>query len=536
MNQPRVNLTARLDAAQRDPAMVKLALALQQDRLDIAEQGLRARLRQDPVDVAAIRMMAEVAARLGRYSDAEKLLARALQLAPDFHAARSNYVTVLHRQSKFIAAYQNANMLIAAQPEDFGHLALKAGVLVRTGDYDEAIALYERILERFPEQPRLWVSLGHVLKTVGRQLESVAAYRKAIALAPSFGDAYWSLANLKTVTLGDDDRAAMALALEEATSQSDRYHLHFALGKAFEDAKNWEAAFTHYAQGNRLRRAELPYNADRTTEHVEHSCALLTKVAFAQRAEGGHLANDPIFIVGLPRSGSTLIEQILASHSEVEGTMELPDIGTIAADLGGRGSGEDDPAGYLPRLLALSPEERSTLGQRYLDGTRVQRKTDRPRFIDKMPNNFLHIGIIHLILPNAVIIDARRDPMATGFSCFKQHFSRGQGFTYNLNDLGRYLNDYAKLLSHFDSALPGRILRISHEALVAEPEQIIRNMLAHCGLRFEADCLAPHKTDRAVRTASSEQVRQPINADALEHWRHFEPWLEPLQSTLIPVS
>lgn len=516
--------------------MVKLALALQQDRLDVAEPGLRARLREDPVDVAAIRMMAEVAARLGRYGDAEKLLARALQLAPEFHAARSNYVTVLHRQSKFAAAYEHADILITAQPEDFGHLALKAGVLVRTGGYDEAISLYERILARFPEQPRLWVSLGHVLKTVGRQPESVAAYRKAIALAPSFGDAYWSLANLKTVTLGADDRRAMIAALEEATSQADRYHLHFALGKAFEDAKEWEAAFTQYAEGNRLRRTELPYNADRTTEHVEHSCTLLTRAVFAERAEGGHLANDPIFIVGLPRSGSTLIEQILASHSEVEGTMELPDIGTIAADLSGRGSGKDDPAGYLPRLLAMSPEERSSLGQRYLDGTRVQRKTSRPRFIDKMPNNFLHVGLIHLILPNALIIDARRDPMATGFSCFKQHFSRGQGFTYSLTDLSRYLNDYAQLMAHFDSVLTGRILRVSHESLVAEPERIIRDMLTHCRLPFEAGCLAPHKTDRAVRTASSEQVRQPINSNALDHWRHFEPWLEPLRSTLNQLS
>jgi len=454
--------------------MVKLALALQQDRLDIAEQGLPVRLREAPLVFGAIRKIGEVAARLGRYSDAEKLLARALQLAPDFHAARSNYVTVLHRQSKFTAAYEHADMLIAAQPEDFGHLALKAGVLVRTGGYDEAIGLYQRILTRFPEQPRLWVSLGHVLKTVGCQLESVAAYRKAIALAPSFGDAYWSLANLKTVTFGADDRAAMGLALEQATSQADRYHLHFALGKAFEDAKEWEPAFRHYAEGNRLRRTELPYNADRTTEHVEHSQNLLTKAAFAERTEGGHPASDPIFIVGLPRSGSTLIEQILASHSEVEGTMELPDIGTIAADLAGRGNGEDDPAGYLPRLLALSSEERSTLGQRYLDGTRVQRKTVRPLFIDKMPNNFLHVGLIHLILPNAVIIDARRDPMATGFSCFKQHFSRGQGFTYSLIDVGRYLNDYAKLMAHFEGALPGRILRVSHEALVSGPDRLIR--------------------------------------------------------------
>ncbi len=528
----RVDLAARLDAAQKDSAMVALALALQQGRLDIAERGLRARLREDPVDVAAIRMMAEVAARLGRYRDAEKLLGRALELAPDFHAARANYVTILQRQSKFEATCAQADRLIAAQPEDFGHLALKAGVLVRTGGYEEAVALYQKVLALFPDQPRLWVSIGHVLKTVGRQTESVAAYRKAITLAPAFGDAYWSLANLKTVVLDANDRAAMAVALDTATSPSDRYHLHFALGKAFEDAGEWETAFVHYAEGNRLRRSELPYNADRTTAHVDHSCNLLTKTVFAERMAGGYPADDPIFIVGLPRSGSTLIEQILASHGDVEGTMELPDIGTIAADLGGRESDPDDPAGYLPRLLALSDNERRMLGQRYLDGTRIQRKTARPRFVDKMPNNFQHIGLIHLILPKATIIDARRDPMATGFSCFKQHFSRGQGFTYDLADLGRYWNDYARLMAHFDAVLPGRILRVSHESLIGNPEREIRRLLDHSQLRFEDACLTPHKTDRAVRTASSEQVRRPINDEALHHWRHFEPWLAPLQTAL----
>lgn len=527
-----MDLSARLAAAQRDPVLVEAALALQQGRLDAAEASLRTRLRADPADVAAIRMMAELAARLGRYGDAEKLLARALELAQDFHAARANYVTVLHRQSKFVAAHAEADRLIAAEPQDFGHLALKAAVLVRTGGYDEAIALYRRILAKFANQPRLWISLGHVLKTVGRRSESVAAYRTAITQAPALGDAWWSLANLKTVTLSADDRAVMIAALDCAETDADRYHLQFALGKAFEDARDWERAFAHYGEGNRLRRAELPYNADRNSEHMRQSCVLLTSEAFAARRGGGDPAHDPIFIVGLPRAGSTLIEQILASHSTVEGTMELPDIGTIAADLGGRGKGGDDPAGYLPRLLALSAQERTMLGQRYLDGTRVQRKTGAARFIDKMPNNFQHIGLIQLILPRATIIDARRHPMATGFSCFKQHFSRGQGFTYDLTDIGRYWADYAQLMAHFNAVLPGRVYRISHEALVAKPEPEIRALLAHCGLEFEPACLTPHLTDRAVRTASSEQVRQPINPAALDHWRHFDPWLGPLHAAI----
>lgn len=519
--------------AQRDPAMVAAALALQQDRLDVAEQALRDRLRADPIDVVAIRMMAELAARLGRYPDAERLLARALELAPDFSAARANYVTVLHRQSKFVAAHAEADRLIAEEPHDLGHLALKAAVLVRTGGYEQAIGLYSRILASYPDQPTLWISLGHVLKTVGRQAESVDAYRAAIARQPTLGDAWWSLANLKTVRFDAGDRAAMTAAVAAATTAADRYHLHFALGKAFEDIGAWDAAFGHYAEGNRLRRAELPYDADRTTAHLNQSRALLTAAAFAARTDGGDPSPDPIFVVGLPRSGSTLVEQILASHSAVEGTMELPDIGTIAADLGGRGGkGGEGADSYLPALLAASPAERSALGQRYLSGTQVQRKTGRPRFIDKMPNNFQHIGLIHLILPNAIVIDTRRHPLATGFSAFKQHFSRGQGFTYDLTDLGRYWGDYARLMAHYDAVLPGRVHRIEHEQLVADPEPEIRRLLDHCGLPFEEACLTPHRTERAVRTASSEQVRRPITSEAVHHWRHFAPWLAPLRSAI----
>ncbi|MEO5640237.1 MAG: sulfotransferase, partial [Sphingomicrobium sp.] len=340
------------------------------------------------------------------------------------------------------------------------------------------------------------------------------------------GDAWWSLANLKTARFGDDDIAAMTAALARTTTDQDRYHLQFALGKALEDRGEWAESFAHYAAGNRLRRAEMPYDPDRTTAHLERSRALLTGEALAR--PGGHPSDEPIFIVGLPRAGSTLIEQILASHSAVEGTMELPDIGTIAADLAGRG-GEAD---YLERLVALTPQERHDLGQRYLDGTRVQRKSGRPRFIDKMPNNFAHVGLIHLILPNATIIDARRHPMANGFSAYKQHFSRGQGFTYDLGEIGRYWRDYAALMDHYDEVLPGRVHRIFHEQLVADPEPRIRALLDHAGLPFEPACLAPHTNDRPVRTASSEQVRRPINAEAVDHWRHYAPWLGPLEAAL----
>ena len=522
-----MDIDAQLAAAQRDGTLVRAAFALQQDDLNAAERLLRARLLDQPTDVPAIRMMAELAARLGRYPDAEKLLDRALELAPDFHSARANLVTVLHRQSKFVRARVEADRLIAVEPHNLGHLALKAAVLVRTGDYEEAIAAYSTVLEKFPHQPGLWISLGHVLKTVGRQDGCIAAYRAAITRQPTLGDAWWSLANLKTVEVNDEDVATMTRALATAAGIADRYHLHFALGKAFEDRGQWEASFDHYAQGNRLRRQERPYDPDRMTAHVTRSRALFDRATLTRG--GGHPSNAPIFIVGLPRAGSTLIEQILASHSQVEGTMELPDIGTIAADLGGRGT---DGGDYLSALLALSSDERSALGQRYLDGTRIQRKTDRPRFVDKMPNNFAHTGLIHLILPNAVIIDARRHPMANGFSAFKQHFSRGQGFTYDLAELGRYWCDYAELMAHFDDVLPGRIHRVSHERLVNDSERQIRALLAHAGLPFEDACLRPHETRRPVRTASSEQVRQAISAEALDHWRHYAQWLEPLQAAL----
>ena len=531
-----VDLDRALAAAQRDPQLVAAATALNRGEIAVAERLLRARLRAAPVDVAAMRMLAEVAGRIGRYADAEKLLARALELAPGFEAARANYVGVLHRQSKFAAAHAQADRLLARAPADPAHLAVKAAVLVRTGDYAAAIAGYAAILAQHPDQPRLLVSYGHVLKTVGRQADSIAAYRAALALEPTLGDAWWSLANLKTVRLAADDVAAMRAALPLATRSEDIFHLHFALGKALEDAADYAASFGHYARGNALRRAELPYDPAQSTAHLAATRTLMTPAVFAARHGAGHAARDPIFVVGLPRSGSTLIEQILASHSMVEGTMELPDIGQIASDLSGRHApgraAGGPPESYLHGLLARSPAQLAALGQRYLDGTRIQRKTDRPRFVDKMPNNFAHIGLIQLILPNATIIDARRDAMATGFSCFKQHFARGQGFTYDLGELGRYYREYAALTAHYDAVLPGRVHRIDHEALVADPEREIRRLLAHCELAFEPACLTFHATPRAVRTASSEQVRRPLTDEGLHQWRHYAPWLGPLRAAL----
>ena len=530
------DLEAELRAASRDPTLIEAAGALQANRLAVAERLLRARLHDRPTNVAAIRMLAEVAGRLGRYADAEKLLARALELAPRFMAARANYVTVLHRQSKFTAALAEVDRLLAAEPDDPGHLALKAAVLVRTGNYDEAIAAYEKILGHFPDQPRLWISYGHVLKTVGRQNDSISAYRRAILYQDTLGDAWWSLANLKTVRFDREDISTMRSAIDRAPTASDRYHLHFALGKALEDARDYPASFSNYADGNRLRRAELPYNAAQTSQHVARVKTLLTPEILAARVGWGDPAPDPIFVVGLPRAGSTLIEQILASHSLVEGTMELADIGTITHDLSGRDMprSEEDEAvpGYLPRLLALDPGEIRTLGRRYLDNTRIQRKSDRPFFVDKMPNNFAHIGLIHLIMPNAKIIDARRHPMANGFSAYKQHFSRGQGFTYDLDELGRYYRDYVEIMERYDRLFPGLVHRVHYENMVANPEAQTRALLEHCGLGFEPACLNFHETKRAVRTASSEQVRRPITTEAVDHWRNYAAWLAPLAEAL----
>ncbi|MFL6758103.1 MAG: tetratricopeptide repeat-containing sulfotransferase family protein [Sphingomicrobium sp.] len=524
-----------IKAATTDPTLMGAGHSLFENRLHEAEPLLKERLRRDPYDFSAIRMLAELAARIGRLHDSESLLRRALDLAPSFQNARANLATVLYRQNRAAEAIDQLDLLTADSELADGYRNLRAAALGRIGGYQEAIALYREVLDRHGEQPKIWMSLAHLLKTVGEQDESIAAYRRAIELAPSLGEVWWSLANLKTVRFDNSDVAAMEAALDDAAlNVDDELHLHFALGKAFEDRRDADQAWHHYAAGNRIRAAQLGHNLERITGIVDRSIALMSHDFFAARDGQGCEAPDPIFILGLPRAGSTLLEQILASHSQVEGTMELPDIHAVARRIDGK-HGRDEQGAYPEALADLDGGALEALGQEYLDRTRIQRSQAKPFFIDKMPNNWLYAGFIRLILPNAKIIDARRHPLDCGFSNFKQHFARGQAFSYDLAHIGRFYADYVRLMAHLDVVQPGKIHRVIHERLVDDPEAEIRALLHYCGLEWEDSCLRFHETKRAVRTASSEQVRQPLSRSGFDQWKPFEQWLGPLKDALGPA-
>jgi tetratricopeptide (TPR) repeat protein len=524
---------AAIRAATTDAVLLRAATALTGGRPEEAEPLLRERLRRDPADVAATRLLAELAWRIGRMDDAITLLRRTLQLAPAFEPAREFLTRLLAQGNQLDEAIAQAGQLVEQAPLNPGYAMLQASLMVRVGDIAGARAIYERLVALDARQPRVWMNLGHVLKTLGEQAASVAAYRRAIALSPALGEAWWSLANLKTVKLGAGDIAAMRAAIELVAIEEDAWHLHFALGKALEDQREYAAAFGHYQQGNRLRRASLPYDADETHRDALAHAAAFTREVVAN-ASGGCQAPDPIFVLGMPRAGSTLVEQILASHSAIEGTMELPEMMMLAARLQTRiDKGEFSDLAAL--VAALTPAERTRLGEEYLERTRIHRKSERPLFIDKMPNNWQHVGLIHLLLPRARIIDARRHPMACCFSGWKQHFARGQAFSYGLADIGCYYRDYVAQMDAFDEAAPGVVHRVIYEDLVADTPGEVRRLLDWLGLAFEPACLAFWENRRAVRTASSEQVRRPIFTDGLDHWQHFVPWLDPLSEALGPA-
>jgi predicted Zn-dependent protease len=526
-------------ASSRDPELLDAAVAMNEGRLDESEAILKVRLDRVPGDPSATRLLGEVHWRRGDLAEALALVEQAVILAPGFDLARDFLIRLLLQANRLTDALEHAGILSRSPLKNPGHDLIRASVLVRLGDQDQARGIYERLLKDKPDQPQVWQNLGHVLKTLGRQAEAVHAYRQAVLHQPGMGEAWWSLANLKTVKLDAADIAAMEGALatlegDAADRREDIFHLHFSLGKALEDAKDYAAAFRHYDQGNRLRRTLVTHDADEFAAEVAAAVNTFTAPFIARMGEGGCPAPDPVFIVGLPRSGSTLVEQILSSHSRVEGTMELPEMMMIASRLQSR-IDDGEFADFRAMVESLTGADRTRLGEEYLDRTRTHRKTGRPHYIDKMPHNWQHVGLIRLILPNAKIVDARRHPVGCCFSAWKQHFARGQAFTYDLADVGRYYRDYVMAMAAFDAAAPGHVHSVIYERMVADTRGEVERLLAHLDLPFEEACIAFWQNDRAVRTASSEQVRQPIFTDAVAHWRHFEADLAPLVATLGPV-
>ena len=532
--------TERADAAYarhikcstRDPRLQEAAAAMVKNDVATAERILKEHLYQKPTDVPAIRMLAEVAIRCAQDIEAEKLLLRCLELAPSFTAARYNYALLLQRREDSPRALVEIERCLQEDPERPGYRNLAAVILGRVGEFSRASEMYARLLAEYPDQARVWLSYGHVLKTEGRQAESIEAYRTSIERDPQLGEAYWSIANLKTFRFEQSDLSAMKQQMEDlGLSDKNRWHLHFALGKAYEDAADYEQSFRHYADGNALYLSGHSYDADFITTRTERLMKGFSREYFAERKGLGSAAPDPIFIIGMPRSGSTLLEQILSCHSAIEGTSELPDMITLAHQLREEADTREI-AGYADVLAQKNADELRELGDLYIERTRIHRKTDRPFFIDKMPNNFLYLGIIQTILPNAKIIDARRHPLGCCFSNFKQFYAKGQNFSYSLPDVGSFYRDYVRLMGHFDEVLPGRIHRVFYEDTVADTEKVVRDLLEYCGLEYEPECLRFFENQRPVRTASSEQVRQPIYRQGVEQWQHYEPWLEPLKDVL----
>jgi len=524
---------AQVATLRNIPAEVVTATGLYLDGdLDVAEPMVRAWLLKNGDHVEAMRLLARIGIARKVFDDAELLLAAVLELTPDYRAARTEYAEVLIELHRYAEARAELERLMHEDPHNrLYYQGLYATACVGLGEHERAIGLYQELLRGTAADADVHLSIAHAQKTLGQRDEAIASYRRAVASRPAFGDAYWSLANLKTYHFTAEELERLrVLQADPAIGAVDRLHLCFALGKALEDEGSFAESFHYYELGNALKRAESRYRPEIIENNTRQQIEVCTPEFFAARRGSGVPNPDPIFIIGLPRSGSTLLEQILASHSQVEGTQELPNIQQIVATLRGRDPDLDNPR--YPRILTeLSAAELRQLGERYLEGTRVYR-TDKPLFIDKMPNNFRHLGLIHLLLPRAKIIDARREPIACCFSNLKQLFARGQEFTYSSDDIARYYRTYLQLMRHWERVLPGWVLRVQHEEVVDDLEGNVRRILDFCGLEFEPQCIEFHKTVRSVRTASSEQVRQPIFREGLVAWKNFEPWLAPLVTAL----
>ena len=512
-------------------ALLQVRDWINEGRLAQAEQLCRQFLIRHPKQVEGMRLLAYIGVQTEVLDDAEVLLENAVRFEPDNDLARYDYMGVLYKRQKYAASFEQAERLIQKAPENIRHQTAYANQCVAIGRFDEAIEIYDRVIPQVTDPAMVHLLKAHALKTIDQSEQAITAYRAAYENKPGFGDAFWSLANLKTYRFTDLEVEAMLTSVAEPNlSPVDHVHLNFALGKHFEDGKDFEQAFAFYQQGNNLKQRQIGYDGELLSQRLNLQTTVCDDVLFKQRKNSGCQAPDPIFIVGLPRSGSTLLEQILASHPQVDGTQELPNIAAFAFELDGRRRLQDAPQ-YPACLTSIPNSELAAMGQKYLDDTQIHRG-QAPFFIDKMPNNFRHIGLIQLILPNAKIIDARRHPMACCFSGFKQLFASGQEFSYSLEDIGRYYQDYISLMNHWHRVLPGKILTVHHEAVVFDLEAQVRQLLAFCGLAFDPACLNFHQTERSVRTPSSEQVRQPIYQSGLEAWMGFEPWLAPLKAAI----
>jgi tetratricopeptide (TPR) repeat protein len=532
-NQPASELAqAEYTRLSKLPAeLVSVTSLIHDGKLFRAEKLCRAFLQKNPHHIEAMRLLAMLGVKLFVYDDAEFLLESCVEFAPDYWLARYDYINVLHKRQKFEKALEQAAILLQSYPDNHAFQLAFANENVAVGNFDTALELYDKVIARHPAFAQPCLSRGHALKTVGRLEDAIESYRSAYRVKPDFGDAFWSLANLKTYHFPDDEISRMLEQVEApATSNVNRYHLCFALGAAYEARKEFARSFAFYEQGNLLKKRDVRYDPDVHDAALQRQVEFCTRELFESKAGMGGSYDDPIFIVGLPRAGSTLLEQILASHSLIDGTMELPNIIALAHRLNGRRLVAEE-ARYPKILSELSAERLQGFADAFIEDTRFHRK-DAPYFIDKMPNNFQHIGLIHLILPNARIIDARRHPMACCFSGFKQLFADGQEFTYGQEEIARYYKGYVALMEHWDQVLPGKVLRVHYEHLVADLAGQVHRILDFLGLPFEENCLHYYQTDRSIRTPSSEQVRQPIYQSGLEHWRHFEPWLRVLKREL----
>ena len=535
LKRQAAQVKGQLDRLEKLPeALLAVTDLIAQGRLLKAEDICRQFLQKVPHHVEAMRLLADIGMRFGVLDDAEFLLQNAVEFEPENLQVRIDYVQALRKRQKFQLALQQTAILRESAPENPQFKSLFAVESMQMGDYDTALATFDEVLDQIPGDPVTLTSKGHAYKTMGEYELAVKSYRDAIESQPQHGEAYYSLANLKVYTFDDDQiRGLHEQESNQNLSHIDRVHLCFALGKAYEDKNDFAASFEYYERGNRLKKNQSRYKAEQMSDDLKTQHVVCTEEFFERRSGTGHDAQDPIFIVGLPRAGSTLVEQILSSHSQIDGTMELPNILSLSQRLRRRGR-NTAASGYPEILRELSDEELAAFGEQFISDTRIHRH-GAPFFIDKMPNNFRHIGLIQLILPNAKIIDARRHPMACCFSGFKQLFAEGQEFTYDLTDLGRYYSDYVELMDHWDAVLPGKVLRVQYEDVVADLEPQVRRLLDYCGLPFEQACVDYHATQRAVRTPSSEQVRQPIFKSGLEQWRRFEPYLDPLKTALGPV-